>query len=285
VLPGNGKEWRMKEEFSAGAVVCRKNKHEMFFLLVQNKETGSWGFPAENFEPVDQSIRGSLWGGFFNIVEGEREAALGAVKRMTGIGDLMFVRGFRETYTETVVTCKDSADKAETRKYSLYFLLETGEKEVAVDRKEIAVFRWVRLYEAEKLFTAGQLTRYKSMLVKAIVFSGFAIDENARWKKIAIDHFTNRYVLDVARSELPYYQVELDKSVVGHIVRFVVPWDPYEPEIKDIIDIVNPGYCGPYSDYVKAIKGDSKKRGLPSEFEKEEKGNEEELSGWFSIPH
>jgi hypothetical protein len=68
--------------------------------------------------------------------------------------------------------------------------------------------------------------------------------------------------LDSSNYKLPYYVVWRDFIGEHHELEFIVPGA--HGGIKDTIDTC---FSGPYHDYLKAIKEDSKKRGLPTEIE------------------
>lgn len=96
------------------------------------------------------------------------------------------------------------------------------------------------------------------------------IPKDAKWRKMAISHKIDRYVLDVTKYGLPYYEVKwIDMAGDDHEVYFVVPGDMLgiAKETRELIDNCNKYASGPYYDHIGAIKGDSYKRGLPIEIE------------------
>ncbi len=247
----------MGKEFSAGAIIFRKPENWALFLLVYSKRNKIWCFPKGHIEPE----------------ESEKEAALREIKEETGISDLRFVDGFRE---EDIYKTKSNRGKHEgeiIEKHSIYFLCETSSglssEDIVVDGSEIADYKWLSLSDAKKLLTFDSLI---VLVKKAEVFAHLDIPKNTQWKRIAISHKIDRYVLDISKYTLPYYEVQrIDIGGDDHRVYFVVPGNhfgmPYGKDIRDLIDECSKYWKGPYYDHIKAIKEDSKKRGLPSDIE------------------
>ncbi len=105
----------------------------------------------------------------------------------------------------------------------------------------------------------------KQMLKEAIE----KIPPGAKWKNVAVSFGVDRYVLDIEKYGLPYYELREDCVLVdGCTVTFVVPVldfgyteeEDYREEIAHIFKYT----CGPYYTELQALMVDIKKRGLPS---------------------
>jgi hypothetical protein len=76
--------------------------------------------------------------------------------------------------------------------------------------------------------------------------------------------------LDGSEYKLPYYEVDYNTPLSeDHTVYFVVPCNRIGSidNFKEVVDVCNSYALGPYYNHIKAIKEDSKKRGLPIEIE------------------
>ena len=241
----------MNKEISAGAVIFRKEKSCPMFLLLYSGRNKTWGFPKGHIE----------------LRESERDAAIREIKEETGLADLRFVDGFRDELIYIAKSNRGSNIGAEIEKHSVYFLCETNEKNIKTDGTEITDYKWGTHIDAKKLLDFDNM---KDLLDKAFTFACINIPKNAKWKKIAISHTIDRYVLDASEYRMPYYEVDHHTQISeDHTVYFVVPGDGFglAKDIKEVIDDSNPYSVGPYHDYIKAIKEYSKKRGLPTEIE------------------
>ena len=241
----------MRKEYSAGAVIFRREGREgavSTYLMLYSGRNSAWGFAKGHIEPG----------------ESEKEAALREIKEETGIEDLIFIDGFR---AEDIYRARSSKgiQSGDVEKHSIYYLCETEEKDMIVDGEEITDYKWLPVLDAEKLLTFDSLNQ---ILRKAEAFTHMDIPQQAKWKKVAINHRLDRYVLDLSNYKLPYYEVKwIDCAGDDHEVYFVVPeahsglwWTK-----KELIDRCNKYAFGPYFNHIKAIKEDSKKRGLPTE--------------------
>ena len=76
----------MKQETSSGAVVCKKENNEHFFLLVYSVKNKEWSFPKGHIEKD----------------ETELEAAKREIFEETGIKDLKFIDNFK--FTDSYLT-------------------------------------------------------------------------------------------------------------------------------------------------------------------------------------
>jgi len=243
----------MEKEYSAGAVIFRYAPRTQY-LLVYSERNKAWGFPKGHIEAN----------------ETEKNAASREIAEETGITDLRFVTGFREELEYKTVSNRGQSKGKEIEKHSTYFLCQAGTGDVVMDGEEITYYEWLNRYDAEQCLAIDSL---KELLRKTEVFIDVPIPKDVKWKKIAINQQTYRYVLDIVKYGLPYYEVEW-VGMDDIKVTFVIPEYGFcaSRDIKKIIALSYPP--GPYVDIdpIKVIKMDSKKRELPSEIEGEENG-------------
>ena len=142
----------MDKEFSAGAIIFRKEKEQALFLLIYSGRNRIWGFSKGHIEPG----------------EAEKDAALREIKEETGIAELRFVDGFREEDVYQAVSNRGSYRGNAIEKHSVYFLCETSSMDIIVDAAEITNYKWLGIVEAEKLLAFDSLRR---ILRKAEVFT------------------------------------------------------------------------------------------------------------------
>ena len=133
----------MDKEFSAGALIFRKEKEKTLFLLVYSGRNKIWGFPKGHIEPG----------------EIEKDAALREVKEETGIDELRFVDGFREEDVYQTIGNRGLHKGSVIEKHSIYFLCETKSMNIVVDAVEITEHKWLSRIEAEKILTFDSLKR------------------------------------------------------------------------------------------------------------------------------
>lgn len=126
----------MKKIKSAGAVIFRKEKGKIFFLLIcyGTKEKFWWDFP-----------RGQIEKG-----ESEKETAKREIFEETGIKDLEFIRGFRKSYQYFY---RDHTYKDElVFKENIIYLAQTKIKKIKLSF-EHHDFVWLPYKEAVKKLT------------------------------------------------------------------------------------------------------------------------------------
>lgn len=126
----------MPLERSAGAIVFRKDSGKIYYLLLNYAAIGKvektyWGFPKghiEKGEKTSETIR--------------RE-----VKEETGIEDIRFIKGFRETekyffrHNDKIIF-----------KMVFYLLAETNTKEVKISSEHVG-YKWLPYEQALKKLT------------------------------------------------------------------------------------------------------------------------------------
>jgi bis(5'-nucleosidyl)-tetraphosphatase len=133
----------MDKEFSAGALIFRKEGRQALFLLIYSGRNKIWGFPKGHIESG----------------ETEKDAALREIKEETGLNDLKFIDGFREEDVYEAISNRGPNKGDTIEKHSVYFLCETKTVNIVVDKSEISEYRWLDHIEAEKLLTFDSLKR------------------------------------------------------------------------------------------------------------------------------
>lgn len=133
----------MLREKSCGAVVFIR-KPELRFLLLHYEE-GHWGFVKGNVESN----------------ETEKETVLRELKEETGIIDIKFIEGFRETITY-IYNRKGKS----FHKQVAFFLIETQTEEIKLSY-EHSDYIWIPLVEGIKFLT---FNNSKNILKKANSF-------------------------------------------------------------------------------------------------------------------
>ena len=149
------------KEFSAGALIFRKNKQASVFLLIYSNRNKEWGFPK----------------GHIDAGETEEEAALREIKEETGLGELRLIDGFREELVYKAVSNREASKGSVIEKSTIYFLCESKSKDITVDADEITDFKWLMMNDALKLLPFDSL---KELLGKAEVFLIRRINLNCR---------------------------------------------------------------------------------------------------------
>jgi bis(5'-nucleosidyl)-tetraphosphatase len=104
------KECSLSEEHSAGAVIFRRAKDDILYLLLHYAE-GHWGSPKGHTEKT----------------ETDEETARREIAEETGLTDISFVPGFKENFEYSFVGKKGLVNKTVT-----FFLAETGTKKITL---------------------------------------------------------------------------------------------------------------------------------------------------------
>jgi bis(5'-nucleosidyl)-tetraphosphatase len=154
----------MDKEFSAGAVIFRKEKKKTLFLFIYSGKSKIWGFP-----------KGHLEAG-----ESEKEAAIREIKEETGIVALRFINGFREEHIYLKISDRRPHQRDTIEKHSVYFLCETTTKDIIIDQQEILDYQWQSLAKGQNLLAFDTL---KCLLKKAEVFVRGAIPKVVKYKQ------------------------------------------------------------------------------------------------------
>lgn len=134
----------MPQEQSCGAVVFRRRKDEIKFLVL-HYEAGHWDFPKGNREKNEK----------------EEQTALREIKEETGIEDIKFIDNFRETITYYYKQEQESVFKE-----VIFFLAQSAEEEVKLSAEHIG-YAWLSYDNALKKLT---FNTSKELLRKANEF-------------------------------------------------------------------------------------------------------------------
>ena len=135
----------MPKEKSCGAIIFKKQKNGSIKYLLLHYEAGHWDFPKGNQEKG----------------ETEEQAAAREIKEETGIEDIEFIDGFRETI-------KYFYKKGEETVYKevVFFIAQTRAEEVKISFEHIG-YAWMNYEHAYKRLTYGNA---KELLEKANEF-------------------------------------------------------------------------------------------------------------------
>ncbi len=120
----------MKRERSAGTVIFRKEDNEPYFLLLWYP-AGHWDFPKGNIEPGEKEI----------------ETIKREVYEETGITDLEFIFGFRETIRYYYFRGKEKIYKE-----VVFYLAKTNQKEVRLSYEHKG-YEWLPFEKALQRLT------------------------------------------------------------------------------------------------------------------------------------
>ncbi|MBI2659617.1 NUDIX domain-containing protein [Candidatus Woesearchaeota archaeon] len=131
----------MPKEKSCGAVVFKRYKDGIKYLLL-HYESGHWDFPKGNQEKNEK----------------EEQTALREIKEETGLENVEFVDGFRET-----VTYYYKRDNETIFKEVAFFLAQSATDEVTISKEHIG-YAWLNYGHALKKLT---FSNAKELLKKA----------------------------------------------------------------------------------------------------------------------
>ena len=120
----------MPFEKSAGAVVFRREKNKIYYLLL-HYEMGHWGFPKGHIEKG----------------ETQHQTALREIKEETGLTDIKFIGDFEEWYKYFFKLKGKNIFKIAT-----YFLGETKTKKIKLSFEHIG-YKWLTFKDALKQIT------------------------------------------------------------------------------------------------------------------------------------
>ena len=138
----------MPSEFSSGAVVFRKERNKIVYLLLHYGK-GHWDFPKGHIEKG----------------ETEEETAIREAKEETGIEDLKFLDGFKEK-----IEYFFRQEGKTIHKMVIYFLAETKTKDIKISF-EHSGFEWLDYEKALEKITFNNsreiLKKAHSHLIKS----------------------------------------------------------------------------------------------------------------------
>ncbi len=141
----------MNKEFSAGAVVFKKEASDLLFLVIYSNRNNTWGFPKGHLEQG----------------ETEKQAAAREIKEEIGVEGLKFIKGFSEKVMYRTISKIPPFKGREIEKYVTYFLCEVESQDIVTDGVEITDYKFLALDEAEELIRFGNL---KNILRRAYDF-------------------------------------------------------------------------------------------------------------------
>lgn len=123
----------MKTERSAGSIIYRKEKDNIYYLLLRyqsqaKKAVDYWGFPKGHIEAGER----------------EKQTVLREVKEETGIKNLKFKKGFRY-----VLGYKFRKEGHVVEKTVSFFLAETDKKTIRVSFEHVG-YQWINYKQALK---------------------------------------------------------------------------------------------------------------------------------------
>ena len=142
----------MNKEFSAGAVIFKKESANIFFLIIYSGRNKIWGFPKGHLEQGETA----------------KEAAIREIKEEVGLESLNFIDGFREEVMYETISKRPPFKGEKIEKYVTYFLCEAGNQDIIVDGREITDHRFLNFSQAEELIKFSSL---KNILRRAYDFS------------------------------------------------------------------------------------------------------------------
>jgi len=146
----------VNKEFSAGAVIFKREGNEILFLVVYSARNKAWGFPK----------------GHLDLGETEKKAAVREIKEETGLDNLQFIDGFSEKAAYETISKRPPFKGEKIEKYVTYFLCEAKDQDVAVDGREISDYRFLSLNQAKK---AVKFQNLKIILRRAYDFLSLKI--------------------------------------------------------------------------------------------------------------
>ena len=139
------------EETSVGAFVYKKNKEDIFFLLVYSKRNGEWGFPKGHVEKG----------------ESELETAKREIKEVTGITEIVFDKTFRciDSY-KIKGTLPETFGRIVDKNVIYYLGRAETDFNICCD-DEIGQCKWMKYENAIKYL---KYEKQKELLKKAYIF-------------------------------------------------------------------------------------------------------------------
>lgn len=143
---------KMRRERSAGAIIFRKYRSNILFLIL-HYSSGHWEF-----------VKGHIEEG-----EDEKETVLREAKEEAGMGDLIFCDGFREEIKYFFRSRKKGLENEEpvlVSKEVVFYLTETKIQDVVISREHKG-FEWLPYEEALNRVT---FKGSKNLLIKANLY-------------------------------------------------------------------------------------------------------------------
>jgi len=104
----------MNKEFSAGAVIFKKESANIFFLIIYSSRNKIWGFPKGHLEQGETA----------------KEAAIREIKEEVGFENLHFIDGFKEKVMYETTSKRPPFKGEKIEKYVTYFLCEIKNQDI-----------------------------------------------------------------------------------------------------------------------------------------------------------
>ncbi|MDR0820160.1 MAG: NUDIX domain-containing protein [Endomicrobium sp.] len=150
----------MLKEFSCGAVIYKMKNDNPLFLLVNSKQSGTWGFPKGHIENG----------------ESETETARREIFEETGIKNIEFIKNFRQEDVYIIDGAASRKDERQAEKHSIYFLASALEDALDFDKNEILELKWVNINQAQDLLS---FANQKKIINSAYNFIGGQYEQSA----------------------------------------------------------------------------------------------------------
>lgn len=129
----------MKQEFSAGGIVLKKEQNKVFVLMAQHSQHHGWGFPKGH---IGDTVAG----------ESKEETAIREVKEETGIDAKIIEESKEETYTYMW-------EGEKRRKTVYYYIMESLGGSFDNRDHEMESVEWVMLDKVEDRLTYANAKR------------------------------------------------------------------------------------------------------------------------------
>ena len=133
----------MNKEFSAGAIIFKKEGAGILFLVIYSARNKIWGFPKGHIEAG----------------ESEKEAAIREIKEEAGLEGLSFIEGFEQEVVYVTISKRMPFKGQKIEKHVTYFLCETIGEDIMVDGREITGYRFSDFNDAGRLVRFDNLKR------------------------------------------------------------------------------------------------------------------------------
>lgn len=131
----------MNKEFSAGAVIFKKEHAGILFLIVYSNRNKIWGFPKGHIEKGETDMK----------------AASREIKEEVGLNISRFIDGFKEKVMYETISKRPPFEGERIEKYVTYFLCEIKDQDIIINGREITDYRFLPIKEAERLIGFSNL--------------------------------------------------------------------------------------------------------------------------------
>jgi 8-oxo-dGTP pyrophosphatase MutT (NUDIX family) len=141
----------INEETSVGAIIYKKSRNNILFLLVYSKRNREWGFAKGHIEQSETEI----------------QTAKREIEEETGISDIIFIEKFRETDSYRIKGTLMSTKNRIITKKVVYYLCCANEEFKRISDEEIGMCEWLSYSRA---FDLLKYKKQKEILSKANKF-------------------------------------------------------------------------------------------------------------------